>query len=298
MSDRKGGQVRRFRLDLGYDGTDFHGWARQPGLRTVQGTLEEAVGLLLGSGSRFDLVVAGRTDAGVHARHQVAHVDIPDTARLFQGPDGGVQTAAELIERRLGSLLRRDPDLVVHGVQEVDESFDARFSATGRRYVYRVADAQSVSDPLRRRDTLVLGHVRLDEDAVAEASAALLGYHDWAAFAKPRDGATTWRTLREFSWSRDGSGVLEASVAADAFCHHMVRYLVGAALAAGRGVHTAQTLVRIRDSGVHGRGITVVPAHGLTLVDVTYPSSAAECWAQAQRARARRSPGTSETSRG
>lgn len=277
---------QRFRLDLSYDGTDFHGWARQPGLRTVQGVLEDALQRVLGPQASFAVVVAGRTDAGVHARGQVAHVDISGSHRLSAA--GSADGVAGGLARKLGSVLTREPDLIVHRASPALPGFDARFSATGRAYTYRIADAGAEWNPLRRRDTLHTG-VHLDEAVMHAMARNQIGFRDWAAFCKPRDGATTLRTLTEFSWRRDAEGVLVASIAADAFCHNMVRYLVGASVAVGRGRLQPAEVDAIRESGHHSPAVVVVPPHGLTLVQVTYPETALEMAEQVERARARRS---------
>ncbi|TMR91934.1 tRNA pseudouridine(38-40) synthase TruA [Nonomuraea basaltis] len=264
----------RLRLDLAYDGTDFSGWARQPGRRTVQGEIEQALGRILRLGEPAMLTVAGRTDAGVHARGQVAHVDVPDGSLAeLDGNRGplGVRERLSALVRRLGGVLT--PDVRIYRVSVAPEGFDARFSATFRRYAYRVSDAVGGVDPLRRRE--VVWHNRpLDLGALNAAAARLIGEHDFAAFCKRREGATTIRELQRLAWVREPDGVLVATVVADAFCHSMVRALVGSLLAAGEGRRPVEwpgeVLLRgVRDSGVH-----VAPAHGLCLEEVGYPPDA------------------------
>ncbi|MEV0235782.1 tRNA pseudouridine(38-40) synthase TruA [Nonomuraea sp. NPDC050786] len=264
----------RLRLDLAYDGTDFSGWARQPGRRTVQGEIEQALGRILRLEGPAMLTVAGRTDAGVHARGQVAHVDVPDGSLAeLDGNRGplGVDERLSALVRRLGGVL--PPDVRVFRVSVAPEGFDARFSAMFRRYAYRVSDAVGGVDPLRRRE--VVWHNRtLDVGALNAAAARLLGEHDFAAFCKKREGATTIRELQRLEWVREPDGLLVATVVADAFCHSMVRALVGSLLAAGDGSRPVEwpgeVLVRaVRDSGVH-----VAPAHGLCLEEVGYPAEA------------------------
>lgn len=251
----------RLRLDLSYDGTDFSGWAKQPsGRRTVQGEIEEALRIVTRSATPHDLTVAGRTDSGVHARGQVAHVDVSEELWAEHGE--------KLLKRLAGRLPK---DVRVWRVAPAPEGFDARFSAIWRRYAYRVTDAPGGVDPLQR------GHVLwhdwpLDLDAMNEAARGLLGEHDFAAYCKKREGATTIRTLQELSWARRADGVLEATVRADAFCHNMVRSLVGAMLFVGDGHRPADwpakvLAARVRDSAVH-----VVRPHGLTLEEVGYPA--------------------------
>ncbi|WP_336213080.1 tRNA pseudouridine(38-40) synthase TruA [Nonomuraea sp. LPB2021202275-12-8] len=264
--------VVRLRLDLGYDGSGFSGWARQPGLRTVQGEIEQALGRILRLAEPPVLTVAGRTDAGVHARGQVAHVDLVDEALAeLDGNRPGQLSVDERLSalvRRLGGVLA--PDVRVFRVSVAPEGFDARFSAMSRRYAYRVSDAVGGVDPLRRQE--VVWHNRpLDLGALNAAAARLLGEHDFAAFCKKREGATTIRELQRLDWVREESGVLVATVVADAFCHSMVRALVGSLLAAGDGRRPVewpgQVLAKaVRDSGVH-----VAPAHGLCLEEVSYP---------------------------
>ncbi|MEW9546756.1 tRNA pseudouridine(38-40) synthase TruA [Nonomuraea sp. NPDC050783] len=276
----------RLRLDLAYDGAGFSGWARQPGRRTVQGELETALGRILRLGEPAMLTVAGRTDAGVHARGQVAHVDVPDES--LAELDGN-RPQPQSVDERLAALVRRlggvlPPDVRVHGVCVAPAGFDARFSALYRRYAYRVCDAAGGVDPLRRHE--ILWHNRpLDLGALNAAAARLLGEHDFAAFCKKREGATTIRELQRLDWVREPGGVLVATVVADAFCHSMVRALVGSLLAAGDGRRPVEwpgeVLARaVRDSGIH-----VAPAHGLCLEEVGYPADEGALAARAQATR-------------
>jgi tRNA pseudouridine38-40 synthase len=264
--------VTRLRLDLGYDGTDFSGWASQPGRRTVQESLETAIGTVLRlTGVR--LTVAGRTDAGVHARGQVCHVDLPAAS---VGSDAAIET----LLRRLTRLL--PPDVRVHAISAAPAGFDARFSALWRRYVYRVCDVPARLDPLRRREILDWPR-QLDEEAMNEAAAGLLGEHDFATFCKRRDGATTIRTLQVLGWQRRGE-VLEGTVVADAFCHSMVRALVGALIAVGEGRRPTGWPAEALAARTREASSAVVAAHGLTLEEVGYPSDA-ELAARADQAR-------------
>jgi tRNA pseudouridine38-40 synthase len=260
----------RLRIDLAYDGTDFHGWAVQPGLRTVQGELATALATALRLPS-VELVCAGRTDAGVHARGQVVHAD--------------VVTHDALILRRLNGLLPRD--VRVRRVADAPPGFDARFGALWRRYAYRVADSAAALDPLARRHVLAWGRP-LDLDAMNEASALLVGRHDFASFCKQREGATTIRTLLDLSWARDDAGVAVATVRADAFCHSMVRSLVGCLIAIGEGRRPVSWAGEILRAGVRDPAVTVAHAHGLTLEEVAYPPDD-ELAARAELTRTRRS---------
>jgi tRNA pseudouridine38-40 synthase len=271
----------RLRIDLSYDGGDFHGWAVQPGLRTVEGELSNALSTVLGVPS-VSLVCAGRTDTGVHARGQVAHVDVDDG--VLQATRGrGPHPPAEALARRLNGLL--PPDLRVRRVVAAPDGFDARFSPLWRRYAYRICDG--VPDPVERRHVLAWPRP-LDADAMNHASSALVGLHDFAAFCKRRDGATTVRTLLDLAWERDGE-VLTGRIRADAFCHHLVRSLVGALVAVGEGRRPVTWPAEILAAGSRDAGVLVVPAHGLRLEEVGYPPDD-ELAVRAGLTRARREP--------
>ncbi len=269
------GGLVRLRLELAYDGGQFSGWAVQPGLRTVQGVLEAALARVLRRPVR--LTAAGRTDAGVHALAQVAHADVPEAVWFAE---------RDRLSRRLAGVL--PTDVRVTRIEEVPAQFDARASALWRRYAYRVSDVAWGVAPLRRTDTAAWPRP-LSDAVMIEATAALLGEHDFAAFCRPRPTATTVRTLQRWDWERDGEGVLTATLQADAFCHHMVRGLVGCLLAVGEGRHgvgfPATLLVRRERSGE----FTVAPARGLTLLAVGYPEASGYA-ARSAVTRARRSP--------
>lgn len=299
----------RVRLDLAYDGAGFNGWAAQPGLRTVEGELSRALETVLRVPVR--LTVAGRTDTGVHAAAQTVHLDVPAAAwRAVPGRSG--RAPAEALLTRLTGVLARQArvaaeqgrtapvprgasDVVVTGARLAPEGFDARFSALRRRYVYRVADGGSAGaprSPLRRGQVLWLPEA-LDVEAMDRSARPLLGEHDFLSYCRPREGATTVRTLHLLRWRRpqDGpdAGLVTLTVEADAFCHSMVRSLVGAGLAVGRGSReeawpTALLRRRSRDGAA-----PVAPAHGLTLEEVVYPADAALA-EQARRSRVRRRP--------
>lgn len=275
----------RLRLDLSYDGTGFAGWASQPGLRTVQGTLEAALGTVL----RCEpprLTVAGRTDAGVHARGQVAHVDVTDDT--WAAVRGRLAAPAEALVRRLAGVL--PPDVVVHRSAPAPEGFDARFGAVFRRYAYRLADDPMRVDPLRRGH-VVRHRLPLDVAAMADAATPLVGLHDFAAFCKARPEATTVRTLTELTVARpdegEDAGLVRVDVRADAFCHSMVRSLVGALLAVGEGRRPAGWPAELLASRTRDAAAHVAPAHGLTLEEVGYPPDV-ELAARAEQTRARR----------
>lgn len=264
----------RLRLDLGYDGSGFHGWAAQTGLRTVQGELELWIQRVLRLPEPPELVVAGRTDAGVHARGQVAHVDLAE-------PDEPDQLAALLLRRLRRAL---PEDVAVFGVRVAEPGFDARFSAIWRRYVYRLTD--TVPDPILRNQVAAV-RAPLDLRALDGAGGALLGLHDFAAFCRAREGATTVRELQQLHAERTDAGHIEITVRADAFCHSMVRSLVGALVEVGTGRRDAAWLAGLLHAGRRSGDIPVMPAHGLVLEEVGYPSSD-RLAARAAEARARR----------
>jgi tRNA pseudouridine38-40 synthase len=245
----------RLRLDLAYDGTNFSGWGKQPDRRSVQEEVEKAIAKI--SQSKVDSIVAGRTDAGVHATGQVIHVDLPESIQL------------EELGYKLNRIL--DTDVRVMDVSIAPPAFHARFSALRRHYRYKILDSNQAIPPLRRFD-VASWYRPLDIDAMNTASALLLGDHDFAAYCKFREGATTIRQLQKFEWVRDSEGYLVGDVVADAFCYSMVRNLVGAVVCVADGrfgpewiAETLANKVRISDS-------LVFPACGLTLRQVDYPS--------------------------
>lgn len=276
----------RVRLDLGYDGAAFAGWAAQPGQRTVERTLAAALAQVLRLDDVPRLVVAGRTDAGVHARGQVCHVDLARGAWVAAPGRSGVPPGQALVRRLTGVLPR---DVRVHGASQAPPGFEARFSALRRRYAYRISEAECGPDPLRRHD--VLDHRRvLDVEAMQAAAERLLGLRDFAAFCRRREGSTTVRTLLQFTWRRPtpgqaDAGLLVATVVADAFCHSMVRALVGALLPVGDGRREPDWPASVLARGVRDAGVTVAAPGGLTLEQVEYPPDA-ELAARASQARA------------
>ncbi|NHC24843.1 tRNA pseudouridine(38-40) synthase TruA [Nocardioides sp. IC4_145] len=272
----------RIRIDLAYDGGGFHGWAAQPGLRTVQGELSAAAATALRVPS-VDLVCAGRTDTGVHARGQVVHFDVEPDA-LARSAGRSPDPPLEALVRRLNGIL--PADVRVRRAVEAPDGFDARFSALWRRYAYRVADTPAAVDPLTRGHVLAWPRP-LDVDLMNEAAVLLLGQHDFASFCKQREGATTIRVLEELSWRRVPSGVVEATVRADAFCHSMVRSLVGCLLAVGEGRRAVAWAGDVLAAERRDASVAVVHAHGLTLEEVAYPPDA-ELGARVELTRARR----------
>ena len=256
----------RLRLDLAYDGGAFHGWAAQPGLRTVQGELERALAMVLRVES-VPVTCAGRTDTGVHARGQVVHLDVAEPV-LLASAGRSTDPPAEALARRLNGVL--DGDVRVRGARPAPEGFDARFGALWRRYVYRLVDRADAVDPLARNHVVTWGRT-LDESAMDAASQRLVGEHDFAAYCRQREGATTVRELLELRWERGATGVLRGTVRADAFCHSMVRSLVGALVAVGEGRRTVEWPAEVLARGVRDPRVLVMPPHGLTLEEVAYP---------------------------
>ena len=240
------------------------------------------------------LVVAGRTDAGVHATGQVAHLDLTDAqAGSLLRPDrgrnrGGERDAGTALARRLNGILSQKGDIVISRGSLAPVGFDARFGALWRRYSYRLADQTAVRNPLHRVNT-TWHHSRLDGDAMEAAAASLCGLHDFAAYCRPRDGATTIRTLQAFSWERDVDGVLTARLQADAFCHSMVRALVGACVSVGAGKLAPGDPVALREAAERTNAFMVMPARGLTLTQVGYPDDL-RLAARAAETRQRRGP--------
>ncbi|MEN3610423.1 tRNA pseudouridine(38-40) synthase TruA [Plantactinospora sp. ZYX-F-223] len=263
----------RVRLDVAYDGGDFSGWAAQPGRRTVAGVLVEALTRIIGPDRVSGLTVAGRTDAGVHASGQVCHLDLPSAVW---------RQWAETLLRRLAGVLPLD--VRVRGVTQVPAEFDARFSATFRRYEYRVTDAPYGAEPLRRHEVLAWPRP-LDLAALNRAAAGLVGEHDFAAYCRRKENATTVRELTRLDWRRDPDGLLVATVQADAFCQSMVRSLVGAMLVAGDGRRPVDWPGGLLGRRERASEVSVAPPHGLTLVAVGYPEDPAEYASRALRTR-------------
>jgi tRNA pseudouridine38-40 synthase len=264
--DIDGGLVR-LRLDIAYDGTEFAGWASQAGQRTVAGVLEKSLSTVFRNELR--LRAAGRTDTGVHATGQVAHVDVPAEALSHVYPRMPQLDRPEFqpLVRRLGRLL--PADVRVRRIVRAPAGFDARFSALRRHYAYRITTADYGVDPQQAR--FITSWPRpLDVHAMSSASQKLLGLNDFAAFCRHREGATTIRDLQRFDWERDGD-LITAHVTADAFCWSMVRSLVGAVLAVGEQRRTADWCAGLLSDTRRSSDYAAAPARGLTLVGVDYP---------------------------
>jgi tRNA pseudouridine38-40 synthase len=270
----------RYRIDFGYDGTDFSGFAKQPGLRTVQAELVKAIAVIFGKDDAdFKLRIAGRTDAGVHAQHQVAHLDLTPVQlkRIGRNPD---------VSGRINTALPKD--IRVFSFAVAPEGFDARYSATFRRYRYRVADKICFVDPLDVRYVLEV-KPELDLKLMKQTAKILIGLHDFGGFCKPRPGATTIRRLRSIKISRNQAKgrIIEIELKGDAFCHNMVRSIVGALVAVGRGRASVLDVQKRLKSGSRAGSLKVVAAKGLSLIEVGYPKDS-KMGIQAQNTRKRR----------
>jgi tRNA pseudouridine38-40 synthase len=257
----------RLRLDIAYDGTDFAGWATQAGQRTVAGVIGDALTTVFRTPVR--LWAAGRTDTGVHATGQVAHVDVPAAALPNVYPRLSRAGDPEFLPllRRLSRFL--PADVRVLEISRAPSGFDARFSALRRHYEYRLSTAAYGVQPQQAR-YITAWPRDLDVDAMSVASQDLLGLHDFAAFCRHRAGATTIRDLQRLDWSREGD-LITAHVSADAFCWQMVRSLVGALLAVGEQRRTPQWCRELLSATERSSDFAAAPAQGLTLVGVDYP---------------------------
>ena len=247
----------RLKIKLAYDGTNFSGWAKQPDRRTVQEEFEKAFATIVRH--ECESIVAGRTDAGVHATAQVIHIDVPESIDIAD------------LAYRLNRLL--DLDLRVLEIEIAPEGFHARFSALRRHYKYQIVDANKAINPLDRHDR-ASWYRPLDLARLNEASALLLGEHDFAAFCKFREGATTIRTLETFQWERKADDLLVAQVVADAFCYSMVRNLVGSAVCVAEGRFEPSWIAEMLANRQRISDSMVFPPEGLTLVQVDYPNDA------------------------
>ncbi|HSJ83695.1 MAG TPA: tRNA pseudouridine(38-40) synthase TruA [Acidimicrobiia bacterium] len=239
------------RVDLAYDGSGFRGYAHQEGLRTVQGTLEGALNTVLEG--PVETAVAGRTDAGVHALGQVVSVRV------------GSRVDGERLARSLNGLL--GPEIAVKAVTEVDDDFDARFSARWRRYRYSMSTGPA-PDPLSRGFEWHVGP-RLDREVMTATATEFVGQHDFSAFCRSMEGRSNVRRVEEAGWEADGDR-LHFWIRANAFCHQMVRSLVGLCYDVGRGFTPVESVSEIVESGDRSRVATVAPPHGLTLWEVGY----------------------------
>ena len=245
----------RLRVDLTYEGTNFSGWAKQPNERTVQEEVEKALGTI--TQTKVATIVAGRTDAGVHAKHQVIHTDLP------------TQTDINNLAFRLNQIL--DADIRVLTAQWAPDNFHARFTAISRTYQYKIIDGGKVTAPLDRHDSTEWFRP-LDIELMNSGSKLLLGVHDFFAFCKFREGGTTIRNLLQFDWVRDEKGYAVAKIKAESFRYNMVRNLVGAAVCVGEKRFEPQWMLKTLKDKVRIPDSYVFPAKGLSLIQVEYPS--------------------------
>jgi len=267
----------RYRIDLAYDGTRYWGFAAQKKHRTVQGELLKALTTVFGkSKTSFDMRVAGRTDAGVHATAQVVHIDLTAKQLKRLGRTVGM----------MGSLNDLLPtDIRIHSVTEAPEGFDARYSASFRRYRYTIADKLAPKNPLLAHTTLWIKH-ELDLLNMQASALGLVGLHDYASFCRPKLGATTIREVQELSVTRNvaAGNVIEVEIKADAFCHNMVRAIVGALIASGEHKTTPDGVLKTLAKRSRIGSFKVQPPHGLTLIEVGYPPNS-QLAAQAEQAK-------------
>lgn len=261
--------LTRIKMLLSYDGAPYNGWARQPNVTGIQQLVEDALAMVIRRPVR--VIVAGRTDAGVHARHQVVHFDL--TAEEYEGlPRRSTLEPCVALIRRVNGLLGREGGAVwAHEAQLAPEGFDARFSALARRYSYRIADGTHRWDPLSRH--LTLWHrEELDVDLLNKEATSILGRHDFLTYCKPKPRATTIRTLEEFSFERGPDGLIVAHLKADAFCHNMVRALIGAAVKVGDGTEQPGYLARRLALMVRDSKVKLSDPRALVLEEVYYPA--------------------------
>ncbi|MCH9757445.1 MAG: tRNA pseudouridine(38-40) synthase TruA [Gammaproteobacteria bacterium] len=243
----------RIALIVEYDGSQYHGWQSQPGLRTVQGVLEQALTQVANHEVR--VVYSGRTDTGVHATHQVVHFDVDGTRNIRAWVHGA------------NALLPKD--VCVKWGQEIADDFHARYSAVARRYRYVIYNAAI-------RQSLLQGNVtwqsrRLDHNLMQEAAQCLLGKHDFTSFRAVQCGAETpVREIQKIEVFRRGDLVI-LDIKANAFLHHMVRNIAGVLMAVGQGRQEVAWVDEVLRAKDRKRGAETAPPYGLYLVDVTYP---------------------------
>lgn len=282
------GGFLRLRLELGYDGAPFAGWAVQPGRQTVQGVLEDALAMILRRPLR--VTVAGRTDAGVHARGQVVHVDLQALEWRQIARRSSAEPEEAFLRRLRGALSRvlgeQTGAVLVHSARPAEPGFDARFSALWRRYSYRIADRPTLWDPVQRQVTW-WHKEELDVGRLTAAVQPLLGLQDFRAFCKPRAGATTVRELQRLEFGRDTDGLINVVIQADAFCHNMVRALIGSAVQVGSGEQSLSWMAERLAIKARDAKSNLAPAHPLVLEEVSYPHGA-ELLSRADMTRARR----------
>lgn len=247
----------RIRIDLAYDGSGFRGFAKQARQRTVQGVLEDALSVL--AGVPVETTVSGRTDAGVHAAFNVVHGDVPADSRLL----GDLDRARKALDKLCG------PEITIWRVRRAPAAFDARFSATQRRYRYRLCDAEAMS-PLWRHDTWHVGPPALDVTVMAQGGVHLLGEHDFSSFCRRAGEQHLVRRIDRLDVRRGPAGLVTVHVDGKAFCHQMVRSVTGCLVRVGQGKRPPEWVadaLAARDRHAVG---SIAPPHGLTLVNVSF----------------------------
>ena len=244
----------RIRIDLSYDGTNFYGWGKQADRRTVQGELEAALFTLFQR--ELDTVVAGRTDAGVHASGQVCHVDVPENDYTD-------------IAYRLNRIL--NDEIRIKSVSKVSDDFHARFGALRRHYIYKIKDGNGFIEPTARLD-VTPWYRHLNVDLMNQAAATLIGENDFFSYARFREKATTTRDLQRFEFERDANGLILAHVTADAFLYNMVRALIGTMVYIGEGRFPITWAKEVLEQRERPSDSVVFPAKGLTFAGVDYPA--------------------------
>ncbi|MGA8297741.1 MAG: tRNA pseudouridine(38-40) synthase TruA [Acidimicrobiales bacterium] len=269
--------TRRVALGIAYDGSGFHGFAAQPNQRTVAGEISRALGSLFGDDAK--IVCAGRTDAGVHALAQVAHVDLDFDVLCTRFGLDPIAPGAEIpdLARSLDALV--GPEIVIWRVLVAPDGFDARRSATSRRYRYEVRTG-SRPDPLKRWTSWHVAEL-LDVSAMRIGVDALLGEHDFAGFCRrpPNDeGGPIVRRVIEARLDHHQPDMVAFEIEANAFCHQMVRSIVGTLVAAGRGSRRPSEVMRLLAAGNRDGAADPAPPGGLCLVAVRYPDSLTGTW--------------------
>ena len=244
----------RARITLSYDGTNFFGWGKQADRRTVQGELEAALFKLFQQ--QLDTVVAGRTDAGVHASGQVCHVDLPENEYTD-------------IAYRLNRILTEE--IRIKSVERTSPDFHARFGALRRHYIYKIKDGNGYIEPTARLD-IAPWYRDLNVDLMNQAAATLIGEHDFFSYARYRENATTIRELQRFEFERNEYGLIIARLSADAFLYNMVRSLIGTMVYIGEGRFNTDWAREILEKRERPSDSLVFPAKGLTFTGVDYPA--------------------------
>lgn len=244
----------RVRITLSYDGTNFFGWGKQADRRTVQGELEAALFKLFQQ--QLDTVVAGRTDAGVHASGQVCHVDLPENEYTD-------------IAYRLNRILT--DEIRIKSVERTSPDFHARFGALRRHYMYKIKDGNGYIEPTSRLD-IAPWYRDLNVDLMNQAAATLIGEHDFFSYARYRENATTIRELQRFEFERNEDGLIIARLSADAFLYNMVRSLIGTMVYIGEGRFNTDWAREVLEKRERPSDSVVFPAKGLTFTGVDYPA--------------------------